>query len=55
MAYYWGLVGMLMPLTLYRPAYSSSALKGSILNSQNWLLFWSIFILVSRLQSGTED
>jgi hypothetical protein len=49
MAYYWGLVGILMPLTIYRPAYSAAALRGSILNSQSWLLFWTFFIVVSRL------
>lgn len=48
MSYYWGLVGILMPLTLYRPAYSADALKGSILNSDTWLWFWGVFVLVSR-------
>jgi hypothetical protein len=46
MAYYWGLVGILMPLTIYRPAYSVAGLKGSILNSSSWLLGWTVFILV---------
>jgi hypothetical protein len=46
MAYYWGLVGILMPLTIYRPAYSVAGLKGSILNSSTWLLGWTVFILV---------
>lgn len=38
---------MLCGLTLYRPAYSAEALKGSILNNPAWVGFWSLFILVS--------
>jgi hypothetical protein len=45
--YYWGINGILIGLTLYRPAYSAQALKGSILDNPNWIRFWTVFILVS--------
>jgi very-long-chain enoyl-CoA reductase len=45
-AYYWGITGVLIGLTLYRPAYGAVALKDSILNSPNWIRFWTVFILV---------
>ncbi|KAI9639003.1 uncharacterized protein MKK02DRAFT_42036 [Dioszegia hungarica] len=48
-AYYWGVVGVLCGLTLYRPAYSAEALKGSILNNPAWVGFWSLFILCAEL------
>ncbi len=51
-AYYWGITGVLIGLTLYRPAYGAVALKDSILNSPNWIRFWTVFILVrSQLTS----
>ena len=52
MSFYWGLVGMLIPFTLYCPAYSAASLKGSFLNSTNWLLGWTVFILVRFLMLG---
>jgi len=45
-AYYWGIVGLLIGMTLYRPAYSATALKGTLLDNPNWITFWSVFILV---------
>ncbi|ORX37799.1 3-oxo-5-alpha-steroid 4-dehydrogenase-domain-containing protein [Kockovaella imperatae] len=44
--YYWGVVGILMGLTLYRPAYGARALQGSILNDSRWINFWGFFILI---------
>ncbi|KAK4688735.1 hypothetical protein P7C73_g1385, partial [Tremellales sp. Uapishka_1] len=46
--YYWGVCGFLIGLTLYRPAYSAPALKGSILDNPVWLGFWSTFILIAE-------
>lgn len=46
-AYYWGITGGLIGLTLYRPGYGAVALKDSILNTPAWLNFWTAFILVS--------
>ena len=46
-AYYWGVVGLLIGMTLYRPAYSATALKGTLLDNPKWITFWSGFILVS--------
>ena len=45
-AYYWGVVGLLIGLTLYRPAYSATALKGTLLDNPKWITFWTGFILV---------
>ena len=45
-SYYWGFCGLLMSLTLYRPAYSAQALKGSILDNPRWIAFWVLFIIV---------
>lgn len=47
--YYWGMCGLLMGLTLYRPAYSADALKGSILDAQIWRELWSMYILARPL------
>ncbi|GMK55347.1 hypothetical protein CspeluHIS016_0204030 [Cutaneotrichosporon spelunceum] len=47
-AYYWGITGVLIGLTLYRPAYGAEALKDSILNSPNWIRFWTVFILINE-------
>ncbi|RSH93376.1 3-oxo-5a-steroid 4- dehydrogenase [Saitozyma podzolica] len=46
--YYWGINGILIGLTLYRPAYSAQALKGSILDNPNWIRFWTVFILINE-------
>lgn len=46
-AYYWGITGLLIGATLYRPAYGAVALKNSILDTPQWLYFWSAFIIVS--------
>lgn len=46
-AYYWGITGVLIGLTLYRPAYGAKALEGSLLNSSGWIGFWTVFIIVS--------
>ncbi|KAL7425050.1 Very-long-chain enoyl-CoA reductase [Cryptotrichosporon argae] len=48
-AYYWGITGLLIGLTLYRPAYGAVALKDSILNSPNWVYGWTAFIVVNEL------
>ena len=44
--YYWGQCGVLMGLTLYRPANSAKALEGTIYDSLTYLGFWTIFIFV---------
>lgn len=46
-AYYWGITGLLIGCTLYRPAYGALALKDSILNTNAWVYFWASFIVVS--------
>ncbi|WRT69624.1 uncharacterized protein IL334_006613 [Kwoniella shivajii] len=48
-AYYWGICGLLIGLTLYRPAYSAQALKGSLLSNPKWITFWTIFELSAEL------
>ncbi|WOO83977.1 Very-long-chain enoyl-CoA reductase [Vanrija pseudolonga] len=48
-AYYWGITGGLIGLTLYRPGYGAVALKDSILNTPAWLNFWTAFILANEL------
>ncbi|WVQ79326.1 hypothetical protein IAT38_001423 [Cryptococcus sp. DSM 104549] len=47
--YYWGICGFLIGLTLYRPAYSKSALEGTLLGNPNWITFWTVFELGSEL------
>ncbi|WVR08123.1 hypothetical protein IAU60_005169 [Kwoniella sp. DSM 27419] len=47
--YYWGICGFLIGLTLYRPAYSASALKGTLLDNSSWITFWTIFELGAEL------
>lgn len=47
--YYWGVVGLLIGLTLYRPAYSAAALKGTLLDNPVWIGFWSVFALGAEL------
>lgn len=46
-AYYWGITGGLIGLTLYRPAYGAKALKGTLLDNPKWIGFWTAFIIVS--------
>lgn len=46
-AYYWGITGVLIGLTLYRPAYGAEALQGKLINSPAWIGFWTVFIVVS--------
>ena len=52
--YYWGVVGLLIGLTLYRPAYSAAALKGTLLDNPVWIGFWSVFALVSATAGRTH-
>ena len=52
--YYWGVVGLLIGLTLYRPAYSAAALKGTLLDNPVWIGFWSVFALVSATGSRAQ-
>nr|XP_018260378.1 enoyl reductase [Kwoniella dejecticola CBS 10117]OBR82536.1 enoyl reductase [Kwoniella dejecticola CBS 10117] len=40
--YYWGVCGLLIGLTLYRPAYSAASLKGSLLDNSTWITIWTI-------------
>ncbi|WWC92730.1 uncharacterized protein L201_007689 [Kwoniella dendrophila CBS 6074] len=47
--YYWGICGFLIGLTLYRPAYSASALKGTLLDNSTWITFWTVFELGAEL------
>lgn len=47
--YYWGVVGLLIGLTLYRPAYSAVALQGTLLDNSLWIGFWSVFALVRAI------
>ncbi|RXK41823.1 enoyl reductase [Tremella mesenterica] len=49
--YYWGVCGLLIPLTLFRPAYGNDGLVGkwALLNSPAWVGGWSIFILITEL------
>ncbi|KAK8849622.1 hypothetical protein IAR55_004957 [Kwoniella newhampshirensis] len=47
--YYWGICGLLIGLTLYRPAYSAKALSGTLLDDPRWVKFWSGFIVVCEL------
>ena len=51
--YYWGVNGLLIGLTMYRPAYSAPALRHSILNRPAWIWGWSIFMLVSPTESNS--
>lgn len=46
-AYYWGITGGLIGLTLYRPAYGAKALQGTLLDNPKWIGFWAAFIIVS--------
>ncbi|TYJ54685.1 hypothetical protein B9479_004624 [Cryptococcus floricola] len=46
-AYYWGICGGLIGLTLYRPAYAQQALEGTLLGDSRWITFWTIFELAS--------
>lgn len=52
--YYWGVVGLLIGLTLYRPAYSATALTGTLLDNPAWIGFWSVFALVSATAGRTH-
>lgn len=51
-AYYWGICGFLIGLTLYRPANGAIALTNSVLNSSSWLTFWTVFWGVSLAVSS---
>ncbi|WVQ75160.1 hypothetical protein IAR50_004769 [Cryptococcus sp. DSM 104548] len=48
-AYYWGICGGLIGLTLYRPAYAQQALQGILLGDSRWITFWTIFELSAEL------
>ncbi|ODO00684.1 enoyl reductase [Cryptococcus wingfieldii CBS 7118] len=48
-AYYWGICGGLIGLTLYRPAYAQQALEGTLLGDSRWITFWTIFELAKLL------
>lgn len=54
-AYYWGITGGLIGLTLYRPAYGAKALKGTLLDSPKWIGFWTAFIIVSIVRLVQAD
>ncbi|WWC73769.1 uncharacterized protein I206_107741 [Kwoniella pini CBS 10737] len=47
--YYWGVCGLLIGLTLYRPAYSATALKGSLLDNSVWITIWTVVELTAEL------
>ncbi|WVQ66107.1 uncharacterized protein L199_004285 [Kwoniella botswanensis] len=47
--HYWGVSGILIGLTLYRPGYSAEALKGTIYDNPNWIKGWAVFFLVTEL------
>ena len=46
--YYWGVCGLLIPLTFFRPQNGEAGLTGkwAFMNSEEWIWFWSSFILV---------
>lgn len=48
-AYYWGITGCLIGVTLYRPSYGAKALAGTLLDSPAWIGFWTAFIVINEL------
>ncbi|ORY34827.1 3-oxo-5-alpha-steroid 4-dehydrogenase-domain-containing protein [Naematelia encephala] len=46
--YYWGVNGLLIGLTFYRPGNSASALKGTIYDDPRWIYGWTTWILINE-------